>query len=54
MEDTFDRKNYITYLGKDMLRKTNPDKAVTFVDNHDTETDENEDNGIEESNKMKA
>src|SRR5690606_5348220 len=49
-----DRHKDLTYLGKDMLRKTNPDKAVTFVSNHDTEKDTNEDNSISEENKMNA
>jgi len=54
MEEAFDRNNDLTFLGRDMLRKTYPNKAVTFVANHDTEKDDNEDNRIKESNKMKA
>ena len=54
LEEAMDRHDDLTYLGKDMLRKTHPDKAVTFVANHDTEKDTNEDNRISEENKMKA
>jgi len=54
MEEAFDRNKDLTFLGKDMLRKTYPEKAVTFVANHDTEKDDNVDNRIDESNKMKA
>lgn len=54
MEEAFDRHNDLTYLSKDMLRKTHPDMAVTFVANHDSEKDTNQDNRIEPSNKMKA
>ncbi|HSP40769.1 MAG TPA: alpha-amylase domain-containing protein, partial [Gillisia sp.] len=46
--------NDLTYLGRDMLRKTHPEMAVTFVANHDSEKDSNQDNRIEQSNKMKA
>ncbi|MGM1056586.1 MAG: alpha-amylase [Bacteroidota bacterium] len=54
LEEALDRHNDLTYLGRDMLRKTYPDQAVTFVANHDTEKDTNEDNRISSSNKMKA
>jgi len=54
MDEAFDRNNDLTYLGKDMLRKTYPEQAVTFVANHDTEKDANTDNNISSSNKMKA
>ena len=54
MEEAFDRHNDLTYLGRDMLRKTHPEMAVTFVANHDSEKDSNQDNRIEQSNKMKA
>lgn len=54
LEEALDRNHDLNYLGKDMLRKTNPDKAVTFVSNHDTEKDSNEDNYISTVNKMKA
>lgn len=53
MEEAFDRHNDLTYLERDMLRKTHPDKAVTFVANHDTEKD-HDDNRIDQANKMKA
>lgn len=54
LEEALDRHNDLTYLGRDMLRKTHPDQAVTFVANHDTEKDSNEDNRISAENKMKA
>lgn len=54
LEEALDRHNDLTYLGRDMLRKTHPDQAVTFVANHDTEKDTNEDNRISAENKMKA
>lgn len=54
LEEALDRNNDLTYLDRDMLRKTHPDKAVTFVANHDTEKDTNEDNRISDENKMKA
>src|SRR5690606_30121230 len=54
LEEALDRNDDLTYLGQDMLRKTHPEKAVTFVANHDTEKDTNEDNRISEENKMKA
>ena len=54
MEEAFDRFDDLNYLDGNTLRKVNPDKAVTFVANHDTEKDENEDNRIATENKMKA
>jgi len=54
MDEAFDRNKDLTYLDRDMLRKTMPDKAVTFVANHDTEKDSNQDNFISYANKMKA
>ena len=54
LEEAMDRHDDLTYLGKDMLRKTYPEKAVTFVANHDTEKDTNQDNRISAENKMKA
>lgn len=54
MEKAFDRHNDLTYLGYNMLRKSHPDQAVTFVANHDTEKETNQDNRIDASNKMKA
>ncbi len=54
MEEAFDRHDDLTYLGKDMLRKTHPEMAVTFVANHDSEKDSNADNRIATENKMKA
>ena len=54
MEEALDRHHDLTYLGKDMLRKTHPEMAVTFVANHDSEKDPNEDNRIATENKMKA
>jgi len=54
MDEAFDRNKDLTYLDRDMLRKTMPEKAVTFVANHDTEKDSNQDNYISYANKMKA
>ena len=54
MDEAFDRNKDLTFLDKDMLRKTMPDNAVTFVANHDTEKDSNQDNNISYANKMKA
>lgn len=54
LEEGFDRFDDLTYLTRDMLWQTHPDKAVTFTANHDTEKDSNEDNFIMASNKMKA
>ncbi|MCJ7718034.1 MAG: alpha-amylase family glycosyl hydrolase, partial [Anaerolineales bacterium] len=54
MDEAFDRNNDLTYLDRDMLRKTYPEQAVTFVANHDTEKDTNTDNNISTPNKMKA
>ncbi|WP_081209837.1 alpha-amylase [Salegentibacter sediminis] len=54
LDEAFDRHNDLTYLERDMLWKTHPDKAVTFTANHDTEKDSNEDNNISVENKMKA
>ncbi|MGB7843037.1 MAG: alpha-amylase domain-containing protein, partial [Salinimicrobium sp.] len=50
----FDRNEDLTMLENGMLWKTHPDKAVTFVANHDTEVNEYEDNMIASENKMKA
>lgn len=54
LEEGLDRHNDLTYLERDMLWKTHPDKAVTFTANHDTEKDENTDNYISSKNKLKA
>jgi len=54
MEEAFDRFDDLNYLDGKMLRKIYPEKAVTFVANHDTEKDENEDNRIARKHKMKA
>lgn len=54
MEEAFDRHNDLRYLDRDMLRKTHPQQAVTFVANHDTEKDEHPDNRISKANKMKS
>ena len=54
LDEAFDRNKDLTYLDRDMLRKTLPSKAVTFVANHDTEKDSNQDNYISYANKMKA
>lgn len=54
LEEALDRNNDLSILGGGMLRKTHPNKAVTFTANHDTEKDTNEDNKISAQNKMKA
>lgn len=54
LEEGLDRNDDLNYLTRDMLWKTNPDKAVTFTANHDTEKDDNTDNYISSKNKMKA
>lgn len=54
LEEAFDRHNDLNFLDRDMLRKTHPDLAVTFVANHDTEKDEHPDNRISKENKMKS
>lgn len=54
MDEAFDRHKDLTILNKDMLRKTHPEMAVTFVANHDTEKDQNQENNISYGNKMKA
>ncbi|MCM4155625.1 alpha-amylase [Gramella sp. AN32] len=54
MEEAFDRFQDLTYLERDMLRKTYPEKAVTFVANHDTEKDENQDNRISRVHKLQS
>lgn len=54
LEEALDRHKDLNYLERDMLRKIHPDKAVTFVSNHDTEKDGNEDNFIKLANKTKA
>lgn len=54
LEESLDRFQDLTNLEKDMLWKTDPENAVTFTANHDTEKDSNEDNYIMSSNKLKA
>ncbi len=54
MDEAFDRNNDLNFLGREMLRKTYPGQAVTFVANHDTEKDSDADNNISAGNKMKA
>jgi len=54
LEEALDRFNDLTYLDKEMLWQTHPEKAVTFTANHDTEKDTNEDNKIAAENKLKA
>lgn len=54
LEEALDRFNDLTYLDKEMLWQTHPEKAVTFTANHDTEKDTNEDNNIAPENKLKA
>ncbi|MGA9590597.1 MAG: alpha-amylase [Salegentibacter sp.] len=54
LDEAMDRHHDLSLLERDMLWKTYPDKAVTFVANHDTEKDSNEDNNISAENKLKA
>ncbi|WP_417363082.1 alpha-amylase [Galbibacter sp.] len=54
LEEAFDRFSDLTYLDKEMLWQTHPEKSVTFTANHDTEKDTNEDNNIAPENKLKA
>ncbi|MGS2762202.1 alpha-amylase [Sinomicrobium sp. M5D2P9] len=54
LDEALDRNSDLTILDGDMLRKTHPEKAVTFVANHDTEKDENPENNISAANKMLA
>ncbi len=56
LDETLDRTQDLTALGEadNMLRKLDPSMAVTFVANHDTEKDENEDNRISYANKLLA
>lgn len=54
LEEAFDRFDDLTYLTRNMLWQTYPDKAVTFTANHDTEKDTHEDNRIETDNKLQA
>lgn len=54
LEEAFDRFKDLTYLNKEMLWQTHPEKAVTFTANHDTEKDANQDNNIAPENKLKA
>ncbi len=55
LDEALDKKQDLTILDKGgMLRKINPDMAVTFVSNHDTEKDKNPDQNISYANKMLA
>jgi alpha-amylase len=54
LEKAFDRNEDMTMLENDMLWKTYPDMAVTFVANHDTEVNEYEDNRIAAEHKLQA
>ena len=54
LEEALDRYEDLTYLDKEMLWQTYPEKAVTFTANHDTEKDSNEDNFIMAENKLIA
>lgn len=54
LDEALDRQKDLRVLSGDMLRKIYPDKAVTFVSNHDTEKDENPENNISVTNKMLA
>ncbi|RAV27902.1 alpha-amylase [Sinomicrobium soli] len=54
LDEALDRKGDLTVLSGDMLWKSYPEKAVTFVANHDTEKDENPENNISAAHKMLA
>ena len=56
LDETLDRAQDLTALGNtnNTLWKLAPDKAVTFVANHDTEKDENPNNRISYANKLLA
>ncbi|MBQ4821100.1 alpha-amylase [Aquimarina sp. MMG016] len=56
LDETLDRAKDLTALGDagNMLRKLDPDNAVTFTANHDTEKDPNPDNRISYANKLLA
>ncbi|RNL83750.1 alpha-amylase [Sinomicrobium pectinilyticum] len=54
LDEALDRKSDLNVLEGNMLWKTHPEKAVTFVANHDTEKDENPENNISAANKMLA
>lgn len=54
LEEGLDRYNDLNYLKKHMLWQTHPEKAVTFVANHDTEKDPNQENNISAENKLQA
>ncbi len=54
LEEALDRNKDLTFLDRDMLRKIYPEKAVTFVSNHDTEKDKNANNRINPINKLLA
>jgi len=51
MERAFDKNDFNELSSANMLHKRNPFKAVTFVANHDTEKDSNQDNRINNNNK---
>ncbi|TYP72219.1 alpha-amylase [Aquimarina intermedia] len=56
LEEALDRDKDLSILAesKNMLRKIYPEKAVTFIANHDTEKEENLNNRISYANKMMA
>ncbi len=56
LDETLDRAKDLTALGEadNMLRKLDPSNAVTFVANHDTEKETNQDNRISYANKLLA
>ena len=54
LEEGLDRYEDLNNLTGEMLWQSYPEKAVTFTANHDTEKDDNVDNFIKRTNKMKA
>ncbi|MDO5608713.1 MAG: alpha-amylase, partial [Capnocytophaga sp.] len=54
LEKALERNNNMRMLMNPMLRTLRPDKAVTFVSNHDTEKDANRDNVIGAEHKLLA
>ncbi|ATA74953.1 alpha-amylase [Capnocytophaga sp. H2931] len=54
LEQALDKNDMRHLMGNQMLRTIYPDKAVTFVANHDTEKDKNLDNIISKERKLLA
>ncbi|MDO4229244.1 MAG: alpha-amylase [Capnocytophaga sp.] len=54
LEQALDKNNMRHLMNTEMLRTIYPEKAVTFVSNHDTEKDSNADNVISKERKLLA